>query len=81
MGCGWQVGYVIDRRAGNTGGLGALFGIMYAIGHPLPFPEAKPYRRSWSLWVGADTESGMLGLCRFRASHIASYLPLERAKA
>lgn len=26
--CTEQVGYVMDRRVGNTGGLGALFGIM-----------------------------------------------------
>mmetsp|Transcript_10471 Transcript_10471/g.27463 ORF Transcript_10471/g.27463 Transcript_10471/m.27463 type:complete len:149 (+) Transcript_10471:161-607(+) len=29
-------GYVADRDMGNTGGLGALFGILHAIGHPLP---------------------------------------------
>lgn len=40
-------GYVVDRRMGNTGGLGGLFGIMHAIGKTLPFPEAKPFRLSW----------------------------------
>jgi len=47
------VGYVMDRRQGNTGGLGAVFGILNAIGRPLPFPEARPYKRSWrfSLFV------------------------------
>lgn len=40
-------GYVLDRDIGNTGGLGALFGIMYAIGHPFPMPEARPYVKSW----------------------------------
>lgn len=29
-------GYVIDRRVGNTKGWGALFGILTAIGQPLP---------------------------------------------
>ena len=36
-------GYVMDRRQGNTGGLGGLLGPFYAIGKPLPFPEAQPY--------------------------------------
>lgn len=40
-------GYVMDKTIGNTGGLGGVFGILYAIGRPLPFPEAQPYRKSW----------------------------------
>mmetsp|Transcript_11765 Transcript_11765/g.33181 ORF Transcript_11765/g.33181 Transcript_11765/m.33181 type:complete len:262 (+) Transcript_11765:2556-3341(+) len=31
-------GYVMDRRVGNTGGMGALFGILHAIGAPVPRP-------------------------------------------
>ena len=31
------VGYVMDRQLGNTGGLGGVFGILYAIGYGLPF--------------------------------------------
>ena len=31
-------GYVMDRRVGNTNGLGALFGILSAIGVPVPKP-------------------------------------------
>eukprot|EP00471_Norrisiella_sphaerica_P004296 CAMPEP_0184479038 /NCGR_PEP_ID=MMETSP0113_2-20130426/899_1 /TAXON_ID=91329 /ORGANISM="Norrisiella sphaerica, Strain BC52" /LENGTH=264 /DNA_ID=CAMNT_0026857021 /DNA_START=95 /DNA_END=886 /DNA_ORIENTATION=+ len=37
------VGYVMDRSVGNTGGLGGVFGYLYAIGKPLPFPEAQPW--------------------------------------
>ncbi len=40
-------GYVTDKDIGNTGGMGGLFGLLYAIGKPFPFPEAKPYTRSW----------------------------------
>ena len=36
----------MDREVGNTGGLGGLYGIMYAIGKPLPFPEARPWKMS-----------------------------------
>lgn len=43
----FTVGYVIDRRVGNTGGLGGAFGYFYGIGRPLPFPECRPYRKSW----------------------------------
>ena len=39
-------GYVMDRRVGNTGGLGGLYGVLYAIGKPLPFPEAQPWKMS-----------------------------------
>ena len=41
------VGYPIDRRLGNTGGLGGAFGYMYGVGKGLPIPECKPYKRSW----------------------------------
>jgi len=42
----YTIGYVADRNIGNTGGLGGLYGIMYAIGRPLPFPEALPWKPS-----------------------------------
>lgn len=42
-------GYVMDKTIGNTGGLGGLFGILYSIGRPLPFPEANPPKKSWQL--------------------------------
>ena len=40
------VGYSCDRQTGNTGGLGAVFGLMHGIGKTLPFPEARPWRPS-----------------------------------
>ena len=43
------VGYVIDRRVGNTGGLGGAFGFFYGVGKPLPIPECRPYRPSLQL--------------------------------
>lgn len=42
----YTIGYVVDRSAGNTGGLGGLYGILYAIGRGLPFPEAQPWTPS-----------------------------------
>jgi len=42
----YTIGYPMDRRLGNTGGLGGVFGIFYAIGSPLPFPEANPWKIS-----------------------------------
>jgi len=42
----YTIGYVVDRTVGNTGGLGGLYGILYALGRPLPFPEANPWRKS-----------------------------------
>jgi hypothetical protein len=44
----YTIGYVVDRSVGNTGGLGGLYGILYAMGRPLPFPEARPWKKSWS---------------------------------
>jgi len=35
------VGYCMDKRIGNTEGLGGVFAILKAIGKPLPFPEAQ----------------------------------------
>lgn len=33
----------MDRRVGNTKKMGALFGILAAIGGPIPEPETIPY--------------------------------------
>lgn len=35
------IGYCMDKRIGDTEGLGGLFGILKAVGRPLPFPEGK----------------------------------------
>jgi hypothetical protein len=40
------VGYCIDKQLGNTGGLGAVFGLAYAIGFPIPSPEGHPWTPS-----------------------------------
>jgi hypothetical protein len=40
-------GYVMDKTIGNSGGLGGVFGPLYAIGRGLPFPEARPWKKSW----------------------------------
>jgi len=44
-------GYVVDKDIGNAGGMGGLFGPLYAIGRPLPFPEAQPYSKSWQFKI------------------------------
>merc|ERR1719491_1230060 len=40
----FTIGYVLDKETSNTGGLGGVFGLFYAIGYGLPFPEAQPYK-------------------------------------
>lgn len=35
------VGYCMDKRIGNTEGLGGVFALLKGIGKPLPFPEAQ----------------------------------------
>jgi len=42
----YTIGYVMDRTVGTTGGLGGLYGVLYSIGKPLPFPEARPWKMS-----------------------------------
>ena len=42
----FTIGHVMDRSIGNTGGLGGLFGPLYAIGKGLPFPEGQPWKAS-----------------------------------
>jgi len=40
-------GYNVDRSAGDTKGLGGMFGIIVALGlTKLPFPEGRPWQRS-----------------------------------
>ena len=41
------VGYVLDRRCGNTGGLGGAFAFFYGVGRPLPIPECQPFKPSF----------------------------------
>eukprot|EP00746_Dinoflagellata_sp_MGD_P053924 gnl/MRDRNA2_/MRDRNA2_236487_c0_seq1.p1 gnl/MRDRNA2_/MRDRNA2_236487_c0~~gnl/MRDRNA2_/MRDRNA2_236487_c0_seq1.p1 ORF type:complete len:297 (+),score=50.72 gnl/MRDRNA2_/MRDRNA2_236487_c0_seq1:29-892(+) len=52
----FTTGYVMDRRVGNTGGLGAAFGYFYGTGNALPFPECQPYKQSFRFrafnWLG-----------------------------
>mmetsp|Transcript_50049 Transcript_50049/g.82968 ORF Transcript_50049/g.82968 Transcript_50049/m.82968 type:complete len:234 (-) Transcript_50049:150-851(-) len=43
----YTIGYVLDRAQGNSGGLGGVFGILFAVGKPLPFREAQPWRKSF----------------------------------
>lgn len=54
------VGYSMDRRIGNTGGLGGLFGFLYAVGNPLPFPEGKPWAPSMRLSLLGRVQKGWL---------------------
>lgn len=42
----YTIGYVMDRQVGNSGGLGGVYGILYAIGAGLPFPEGQPWKAS-----------------------------------
>lgn len=42
----YTIGHVMERSMGNTGGLGGVFGPAYALGSPLPFPEANPWKPS-----------------------------------
>ena len=39
--------YTVDRRQGNTGGLGGAFGFFYGVGRPLPIRECQPYKPSF----------------------------------
>jgi len=43
--------YTIDRRQGNTGGLGGAFGYFYGVGKPLPIRECQPYKPSFRFRV------------------------------
>ncbi|EFJ45079.1 hypothetical protein VOLCADRAFT_94556 [Volvox carteri f. nagariensis] len=45
----YTMGYVMDRRIGNTDGLGGAFGLMWALGAPLPAPEGRPWSPSLQL--------------------------------
>jgi len=52
----FTIGYPMDRSVGNTGGLGGLYGLLYAVGRGLPFPEAQPFqptlRYKLFQWIG-----------------------------
>jgi len=40
------VGYSIDRRQGDTGGVGGMFGLFLGVGQGLPFREGQPIKPS-----------------------------------
>lgn len=60
-------GYVMDRREGNTGGLGAVYAVFRRMGIALPYPEAQPWSPSlpFKLFLEftslADQVSGLFG--------------------
>ena len=56
----WAGGYIMDRRVGNTEKLGALFGILAAIGHPLPTPGTLKYAVAQLLQKLSKMVSGVL---------------------
>ena len=37
----------MDKRIGNTEGLGGVFALLKGIGKPLPFPECRPWKPSF----------------------------------
>ena len=57
----------MDRRVGNTEKLGALFGILAAIGHPLPTPGTLKY----ALAQAAQKVYGLASGARLH-SHLSS---------
>lgn len=54
-------GVVMDRRVGNTGGLGALFGILHAIGVPVPKPGTFGFALAVALNKVMTWFSGLFG--------------------
>jgi len=54
--------YTVDRRQGNTGGLGGAFGYFYGVGRPLPIPEARPFKKSFRYRVLGSIEKLVLKL-------------------
>jgi len=52
-------GYAVDRSAGNTDGLGGVFGIVHALGGKLPFPEGRPWVPSMR-WEAFTNHMGAL---------------------
>lgn len=81
---GHTMGYVMDRRIGNTGGLGGAFGLMYGIGIPLPVPEGRPLAPSWQLQLfnsgNSLVQAGLLLVDRTMAALLPSWLWTKHAR-
>eukprot|EP00891_Asterochloris_glomerata_P004478 jgi/Astpho2/4478/Aster-x1249 len=72
-------GYIMDRRVGNTKKMGAMFGILAAIGGPIPEPETIPYalfiisnRLSALFKVGAVAKRYMLASGEVECHHLTN---------
>ena len=59
----FTTGYVMDRRLGNTGGLGGVFAFFYAVGAPLPFPEGRAWKMSFQAREPARPDSNRRPPC------------------
>ncbi|KAF6255308.1 hypothetical protein COO60DRAFT_1536079 [Scenedesmus sp. NREL 46B-D3] len=68
----FTMGYVMDRRLGNTGGLGGAFGLLYAIGCPFPYPEGHPWQSSWQQRL-FNTGNPLLRAAMFVLDRAASF--------
>jgi hypothetical protein len=67
----FSMGYVQDRRIGNSGGLGGAFGFLWALGCPFPYPEGKPWTSSWQqqVWGVEPGPDAWLRVSGGRADH------------
>jgi len=62
----YTAGYVMDKEMGNTGGLGGVFGLVYAVNPGLlPFAEAQPWTPSVPYQIFQNTGGVISTLVRF----------------
>lgn len=73
-------GYVIDREEGNTGGLGAVLGMLYAIGKPLPVPEGHPFQPSWQMKMASFVDGIVKNLTKGKKGNKPAIKPAAQAE-
>jgi hypothetical protein len=71
----FTMGYVMDRRLGDTGSLGGAFGLLYAIGCPFTYPEGHPWQSSWQQTVssshsGSSSSASGIPVCVFLSASV-----------
>jgi hypothetical protein len=69
----FTMGYAMDRRVGNTGGLGGAFGLLAAVGVPFPYPEGHSWASSWQQRVRICSLLGDAARCCSRACALCFY--------
>merc|ERR1712149_152330 len=75
------VGYTMDKRIGNTDGLGGVFGIVKATSNALPFPEGQRLYNPSLRFEGMERIAKAIEACGYDPNTMSPLPTVKHAKA